>query len=86
MADALTQTFTIADSSQKAKAVASAVGTAIHAMTGDGKIAMIQEAITSFNDLADGGQCGLAGMTSFGEPARAYTSAFGSAPWGEGQL
>ncbi|KIZ04583.1 hypothetical protein MNEG_3373 [Monoraphidium neglectum] len=66
MADALTQTFSIADSSQKAKAVASAVGAAIRSMSGDGKIAMITEAITSFNDLADGGHCGLAGMTSFG--------------------
>ncbi|KAI8472457.1 MAG: hypothetical protein J3K34DRAFT_414296 [Monoraphidium minutum] len=65
MAEALTESFTLADSGQKAKAVASAVGSAMHAMAGDAKEAMMAEAITSFNDLAGGGQCALAASTAF---------------------
>lgn len=67
MAEALSQTFTVADSGDKAKAVAAGIGSAMTSMAGSAQTAMISESITSFNDVADGGQCGLAAMTAFGE-------------------
>jgi len=66
MAEALSETFTVANAGDKAKAVASAVGNAIQAMSGAPQAAMIEETIASVNDLADSGQCGLAATTAFG--------------------
>ncbi|GBG00539.1 hypothetical protein Rsub_13242 [Raphidocelis subcapitata] len=65
MAEALTQTLTVANADNKAKAVASAVGSSIQAMQGPAQAAMMGEAISALNDVADGGQCGLAGMSAF---------------------
>ena len=80
MAEALTQSFSVADSGEKAKAVASAVGGALHEMGRGAQAAMVGEAVASFNDLADGGQCGLAAATAFGAapPPAAW---LGAAAW-----
>jgi hypothetical protein len=67
MAEALSETFTVANADDKAKAVAAAVGNAVEAMSGSAQDLMIQEVITAVNDVADGGQCGLAATTAFGE-------------------
>jgi hypothetical protein len=66
MAQALTQTFTTANSSAQAKAVASAVGGAIESMAGSAQTAMMVDALTAINDVADNGQCGQAAATAFG--------------------
>jgi hypothetical protein len=84
MAEALTQTLTVANAGNKAKAVASAVGSSIQAMAGPAQVAMMGEAISALNDIADSGQCGLAGMSGFGErPRQGARAAAGPAPWRE---
>lgn len=88
MAEALSQSFSVADSGDKAKAVASAVGGALTAMAGGAQAAMVGEAVAAFNDVADGGQCGLAAATAFGarQARRRGCGGSGAGAGGEGTV